>query len=89
MNTQIKAWGNSQGVRLSKEMLNKAGIILNEILKVDVSEGKITLSKKFCHKTGITIIQKGAKKEKLDKKINYIEYELKLISENQVFSSNI
>ena len=51
MNTQIKAWGNSQGVRLSKEMLNKAGIILNEILKVDVSEGKITLSKKFRHKT--------------------------------------
>lgn len=51
MNTQIKAWGNSQGVRLSKEMLNKAGIILNEILKVDVSEGKIILSKKFRHKT--------------------------------------
>ena len=51
MNTQVKEWGNSQGVRLTKEMLNQAGVALNEILDVVVSDGTIILSKKFKHKT--------------------------------------
>lgn len=51
MNTQVKAWGNSQGVRLSKEILEKAGISLNEYLDVEIKDGIITLSKKFRHKT--------------------------------------
>ena len=51
MQTQVKVWGNSQGIRLSKEILGKAGIGLEDVLDVTVSEGKIILIKPFCHKT--------------------------------------
>ncbi|MBR3507443.1 MAG: AbrB/MazE/SpoVT family DNA-binding domain-containing protein [Lachnospiraceae bacterium] len=51
MQTQVKAWGNSQGIRLPKEILNSAGIMLNEFLDVTVSDGVITLTKPFRHKT--------------------------------------
>ena len=30
MQAQVKEWGNSQGIRLSKEVLKSAGIKLNE-----------------------------------------------------------
>ncbi len=51
MQTQVREWGNSQGIRLSKEILKSAGIALNEVLDVSVSNGIITLTKPFCHKT--------------------------------------
>ena len=51
MKTQVKEWGNSQGIRLPKEVLRSAGIALNEFLDVTVSNGVITLTKPFCHKT--------------------------------------
>lgn len=51
MQAQVKEWGNSQGIRLSKEILKSAGIALNEILDVTVSNGVITLAKPFRHKT--------------------------------------
>lgn len=51
MQTQVKEWGNSQGIRLSKEVLKSAGIELNEILDVSVANGVITLMKPFRHKT--------------------------------------
>lgn len=51
MQTQVREWGNSQGIRLSKEILRSAGITLNETLDVKVSNGVITLTKAFCHKT--------------------------------------
>ena len=51
MQAQIKKWGNSQGIRLSKEILKSAGIELNEILDVTISNGAITLTKSFRHKT--------------------------------------
>lgn len=51
MQTQIKEWGNSQGIRLPKEVLKNAGIALNDILDVTVSNGVITLTKPFAHKT--------------------------------------
>lgn len=51
MKVQIKEWGNSQGIRLAKEILQDAGIELNETLDVFVSNGTITLSKAFRHKT--------------------------------------
>jgi antitoxin MazE len=47
----IKTWGNSQGIRLSKDILKSAGIALNEMLEVTVSDGVITLAKTFRHKT--------------------------------------
>ena len=51
MQTQVREWGNSQGIRLSKEILKSAGIALNEVLDVSVSNGVITLKKTFRHKT--------------------------------------
>lgn len=51
MQAQIKEWGNSQGIRLSKEILRSAGIELNEVLDVTISNGAITLTKSFRHKT--------------------------------------
>ena len=51
MQVQLKAWGNSQGIRLPKEILQDAGITLNEVLNVTVKNGVITLTKAFAHKT--------------------------------------
>lgn len=51
MQAQVKKWGNSQGIRLSKEILKSAGIALNEVLDVTVANGVITLVKPFRHKT--------------------------------------
>ena len=51
MQAQVKEWGNSQGIRLSKEILKSAGIALNEFLDVSVSNGVITLVKPNRHKT--------------------------------------
>lgn len=51
MQAQVKEWGNSQGIRLSKEILKSAGIALNEFLEVSVSNGVITLVKPNRHKT--------------------------------------
>ena len=51
MQAQVKEWGNSQGIRLSKEILKSAGIALNEVLDVTVSSGIITLTIPVRHKT--------------------------------------
>ncbi len=51
MQVQVKEWGNSQGIRLSKEILKSGGIALNDVLDVTVSNGVITLAKPFRHKT--------------------------------------
>lgn len=51
MQAQVKEWGNSQGIRLPKEILRSAGIAVNEFLDVSVSNGVITLVKPNRHKT--------------------------------------
>lgn len=51
MQTQVKTWGNSQGIRIPKEILQDAGISLDETLDITVSNGVITLAKAFKHKT--------------------------------------
>lgn len=51
MQAQIKAWGNSQGIRIPKEVLQEAGIMLNETLNITVSEGVIKLEKIQRHRT--------------------------------------
>ena len=51
MQVQVKEWGNSQGIRLSKEILKSAGVALDEVLDITVSNGVITLATPFCHKT--------------------------------------
>lgn len=51
MQTQIKSWGNSQAVRLAKEILDIAGIKKNENVDIQASDGVITITKQFRHKT--------------------------------------
>ena len=51
MQAQVKKRGNSQGIRLSKDILKSAGIATNDILDVTISNGVITLVKPFRHRT--------------------------------------
>lgn len=51
MQTQVKTWGNSQGIRLPKEVLQEADIAVDDMLDVKVSNGVIMLLKPFRHKT--------------------------------------
>lgn len=51
MQVQIKAWGNSQGIRLSREILNAAQVSIDDYLEVTVMDGKIILEKPRRHLT--------------------------------------
>lgn len=51
LQTQVKIWGNSQGTRISKEILKEANIAADDALDVNVVNGMITLVKPFKHKT--------------------------------------
>ncbi len=51
MQVQLKAWGNSQGIRFSREILASAGIKPNDTLDVKVENGQIILTKSFPHRT--------------------------------------
>ena len=51
MQAQVKAWGNSQGIRIPKDILKEANIFVNDVLNVNVSNGQILLTKPFRHKT--------------------------------------
>lgn len=51
MQVQIKEWGNSQGIRISKDILREANISIDDELDVKVVNGMITLVKPFRHKT--------------------------------------
>ena len=51
MQVQVKEWGNSQGIRISKDILQETKITINDVLDVKVVDGVITLSKTFYHKT--------------------------------------
>ncbi|MDO4484419.1 MAG: AbrB/MazE/SpoVT family DNA-binding domain-containing protein [Clostridia bacterium] len=51
MQLQLKPWGNSQGVRLPRELLSSAGIKPDDILTAEVQDGAIILKKEFRHRT--------------------------------------
>ncbi len=51
MEVQVKEWGNSQGIRFPKAVLQEAGIRLDEKLTVEVEKGKIILYRSARHKT--------------------------------------
>ena len=61
MEVQVREWGNSQGVRLSKTILQEAGININDYLQVEAHEGTIILTKAFHHKTLEERIQESGK----------------------------
>ena len=47
----VKPWGNSQGIRLSKSVLEEAGIQVNDTIQIEVRENTIILKKVFKHRT--------------------------------------
>ena len=51
MEVQVKEWGNSQGIRFPKSVLQEAGFSLDEKLTLEVEKGKIVLYQSFRHKT--------------------------------------
>ena len=51
MQAQIKPWGNSQGIRIPKELLQEADFQPDDLLEIRASKGKIMLVKPFRHKT--------------------------------------
>ncbi len=51
MTTQLVKWGNSQGIRIPKGMMEEAGIQLNEALNIAVIDGKIVIERISRHYT--------------------------------------
>ncbi len=47
----VRAWGNSQGIRLPKEILDQLGITVSDVLNVKVENGMIVLQKEFTHRS--------------------------------------
>ena len=47
----IKKWGNSQGIVLTKSMMDAAKLKVNDVLDVEVFENEIVLKKPFRHRT--------------------------------------
>ncbi len=51
MQLQINTWGNSQGIRIPKDMLDEAGFSVGEKIDARVENGAVVLTKVFRHKT--------------------------------------
>ena len=51
MEVQVREWGNSQGIRFPRAVLQEAGIAVNDKLTVEVKNGQIILHKAFRHRT--------------------------------------
>ena len=51
MVTRVKGCGNSQGIRLSKELLALAGIEKGDYLDIEFVNGTIILKKTYRHRT--------------------------------------
>lgn len=51
MQIAIKKWGNSQGIIISKEMMDLLGTRVGDELEASVEEDRLILTKRFKHKT--------------------------------------
>lgn len=47
----IKAWGNSQGIRIPKDILDQLQLKVSDILEIEIENDAIVLRKQFKHKT--------------------------------------
>lgn len=47
----IKAWGNSQGIRIPKNVLDAMGLKVSDVLDVIVDNNTIVLRKSFRHRS--------------------------------------
>ena len=46
----IRAWGNSQGIRLSKRVMEKLDLKVSDVLEITVENNALVLRKAFEHK---------------------------------------
>lgn len=53
MITAIKKWGNSQGLRFSREILEKMNIAVNDEVNIEVVDDKIIITKAYPTKVDI------------------------------------
>lgn len=51
MITQVKAWGNSQGIRLPKDLMESIGIRLDDFINIEIQGDTMIIKKVFKHKT--------------------------------------
>lgn len=51
MQVQLKQWGNSQGIRIPREILDISGFHINDTLTVTTVRDQIIISKPFIHKS--------------------------------------
>ena len=47
----IRSWGNSQGIRIPKSIIEKMQLRISDVLDIEVKNDTIVLKKKFVHKT--------------------------------------
>ena len=47
----IRSWGNSQGIRIPKNILDKMKLKTADVLEIEVKDDAIVLKKQFVHKT--------------------------------------
>ncbi len=51
MEVAIRSWGNSQGIRIPKEILDRMQLKVSDKLDVTIENDSIVLKKAFSHKT--------------------------------------
>lgn len=45
IHTAIRRWGNSQGIRLSRELMNRMNLKENDEISISIDSGKIVIEK--------------------------------------------
>ena len=70
MRTTIKKWGNSQGLRFSKEMLAAAGIQIDDEVTIEIKGKQIVIEKsgndEICLKELFDDYRNDTKQEEMD-----------------------
>ena len=51
MQLQLKPWGNSTGIRFSKEFLERVGLSQNDTVNAEIIDGRIVLTPAFMHRS--------------------------------------
>lgn len=57
MPTKLQRWGNSQGVRLSKTVLEQAGMTVGDDVSVTIEDGAIVLRRTLPTRTKIDLAE--------------------------------
>ncbi len=47
----IRSWGNSQGIRIPKDILDRMELKVSDVLDIEVEDDTIVLKKQFVHKS--------------------------------------